>query len=322
MIRASGGNSMELFESGVVAIGFGTAVDLSNLNRDGISKAYSDAHPEASIYKAGGAIGMLHRFASKMKQGDRVVSYDPSTRVYYVGKIVSDYYFQEDESGRSHRRKVDWEDRRISRDDLKPATRNSLGSTLTVFLLNEDTVRDIERVLSGTIAEPTAEDEQEDIEEDKQNLRENARERVKDRIVALDDREMEDLLAALFRAMGFKATVSPVGPDRGVDVIASPDGLGLQDPRIKAEVKHQKNSRMGPQDIRNFIGALRASDRGVYLSTGGFTKEARYEAERANVPVTLLDLDGLARLIEGHYDNFDTDGRMLLPLTRVLWPAD
>ncbi|MGY8691078.1 MAG: restriction endonuclease, partial [Verrucomicrobiales bacterium] len=102
--------------------------------------------------------------------------------------------------------------------------------------------------------------------------------------------------------------MSPVGPDRGVDVIASPDGLGLQDPRIKAEVKHRKNSRMGPQDVRNFIGALRPGDRGVYLSTGGFTREARYEADRANVPVTLLDLDGLARLIEAHYENFDTDG--------------
>ena len=32
------------------------------------------------------------------------------------------------------------------------------------------------------------------------------------------------------------------------------------------------------------LSGLRAGDRGLYVSTGGFTKEARYEADRANVP--------------------------------------
>ena len=170
--------------------------------------------------------------------------------------------------------------------------------------------------------ETEARNKEEDSEESKRSLQENARERVKDKIVRLDDQEMEELLAGLLRAMGFKATVSPVGPDRGVDVIASPDGLGLQEPRIKAEVKHRKNTQIGSQDIRSFIGALRAGDRGIYLSTGGFTREAKYEAERSNIPLTLLDLDGFARLIETHYDNFDTEARTLLPLIKVLWPAD
>ena len=47
--------------------------------------------------------------------------------------------------------------------------------------------------------------------------------------------------------------------------------------------------------MRSFIGGLRAGDRGLYVSTGGFTKEARYEADRANVPIRLLDLDGFVR---------------------------
>lgn len=116
--------------------------------------------------------------------------------------------------------------------------------------------------------------------------------------------------------------MSPIGPDRGVDVMASPDGLGLQEPRIKAEVKHRRNTTIGSQDLRSFIGALRPGDRGIYLSTGGFSKDAKYEADRANIPITLLDLDGFARLIETHYDNFDTEARTLLPLIKVLWPAD
>ena len=57
------------------------------------------------------------------------------------------------------------------------------------------------------------------------------------------------------------------------------------------------------------------------MSTGGFTKEARYEAERSKVPVTLLDLDAAVSTIVTHYDAFDSDGRALLPLVRVYWPA-
>jgi restriction system protein len=132
---------------------------------------------------------------------------------------------------------------------------------------------------------------------------------------------MEHLVAALLRAMGYKARVTPTGPDRGRDVIASPDGLGLQQPRIIAEVKHRPREASGSQQIRGFLGALRSADCGLFVSTGGFTKDARYEAERAAVPITLVDLDDLASLIVENYEGFDTEGRALLPLIRVYWPA-
>jgi restriction system protein len=79
---------------------------------------------------------------------------------------------------------------------------------------------------------------------------------------------------------------------------------------------------LGTTVILMILGGLREGDKGVYLSTGGFSKEAHYEAERANVPVKLLDLDNLAQLIETHYESFDAEGRALLPLTRIYWPAD
>jgi hypothetical protein len=58
------------------------------------------------------------------------------------------------------------------------------------------------------------------------------------------------------------------------------------------------------------------------LSTGGFTKEAKYEGDRSNSPATLIDLDELARLVVTHYDNFDLEGRTLIPLVKVFWPAE
>ena len=132
---------------------------------------------------------------------------------------------------------------------------------------------------------------------------------------------MEHLAAALLRGMGYRTKVSPKGPDRGVDVFASPDGLGLTQPRIKVEVKHRSGS-MGSQAIRSFLGALRDGDSGLFVSTGGFSREARYEAERATVPVTLIDIDDLANLIVTHYEQFDIEGRTLLPLVKIYWPAE
>ncbi|MFR3274542.1 MAG: restriction endonuclease [Collinsella phocaeensis] len=100
----------------------------------------------------------------------------------------------------------------------------------------------------------------------------------------------------------------------------SPDALGLESPRIVAEVKHRKGA-MGAPAVRSFIGGLRAGERGLYVSTGGFTKEARYEADRANVPVRLLDLDSFVRHYVEVYDKTDDEARSILPLTRIWWPA-
>jgi restriction system protein len=156
----------------------------------------------------------------------------------------------------------------------------------------------------------------------KEDKVEQAHEFIKDKLTSLDEDEMEELVASILRAMGYKARRTPKGPDRGVDVKASPDGLDFEEPRIKAEVKHRQRTPMGSQEIRSFIGALREGDRGLYVSTGGFSKDAKYEADRANVPVTLVNLDELAHLVVMHYEKFDSDGRSLVPLTKIYWPAE
>ena len=94
------------------------------------------------------------------------------------------------------------------------------------------------------------------------------------------------------------------------------------EPRIKVEVKHRPNDQMGSQDIRSFLGGLRDGDKALYISSGGFSKEAKYEAERANVPITLINLDELADLITEYYSRFDIDGQALLPLVRIYWPSE
>lgn len=127
-------------------------------------------------------------------------------------------------------------------------------------------------------------------------------------------------MAGMLRAMGYCARVTPKGPDGGRDVIASPDALGLESPRIVAEVKHRKGAMRAPA-VRSFIGGLRAGERGLYVSTGGFSKDARIEAAHATAPVRLLDLDAFVRHYVEVYGKTDDETRSILPLTRIWWPA-
>jgi restriction system protein len=144
---------------------------------------------------------------------------------------------------------------------------------------------------------------------------------IKDRVSRLGHREMEELVAGILRSMGYKTQQTDPGPDRGIDILASPDGFGFESPRIVVEVKHRPNTAMGSQDLRTFLGGRHDQDKGLYVSTGGFTKDARYEADRAKIPLMLMDLDGVVSTLMEHYENADSRVRTLVPLTRVFWPT-
>src|SRR6187549_2245303 len=121
---------------------------------------------------------------------------------------------------------------------------------------------------------------------------------------------MQELVAGILRAMGYHTHVSPEGADRGVDIFASPDGLGLQEPRIFVEVKH-RTQVIGSKEIRAFLGGRKKGDKCLYVSTGGFTKDAHYEAERAEIATTLISLRVLRKLVVEHYEHLDAETRAL-----------
>jgi restriction system protein len=325
MVRAGeGGYLAEEFRKGsFAAIGWNELGDLTGMDsQDGIYERYVATFPGDKPARVGNAAAMVFKFRSVLKPGQKVTTYNPDTRQYLVGTITGDYVYAPDRQYH-HVRSVDWLGT-VDRDSLKAASRNSLGSVLTLFQINEETADDLLNRLNGKAADEAAvvSEEKEELEQLKEDTINRAHELIKDRLLKLDDEEMELLVAAILRAMGYKARVTPKGPDRGVDVIASPDGLGLEEPRIKAEVKHRPKTQMGSQEIRSFLGGLRQGDRALYVSTGGFSKDAGYEADRSNIPITLLTLDDLASLVVTHYENFDMDGKVLIPLTRLYWPVE
>lgn len=325
MIRAGrGGRFFEDFEAGYIAVGWNELGDLTQYpGVEDIREVYIAAYGNAKPSKTHNAVAMIRKFRDEIHKGDTVISYSPERREYLVGEDLGQYQYMP--GGKlvgeyANARAVKWLGA-VSRDALPLSTRNSLGSTLALFTLTDSVIEDLHAALTGAPVVTQEEEGEEDFSDTKDQVISQGHELIKDKILALAPDEMEELIAIVLRAMGYKTKVSPRGPDRGVDVLASPDGLGLTQPRIKVEVKHRSGS-IGSQAIRSFVGVLRAGDNGLYVSTGGFSKEARYEAERATFPITLIDTDDLADLIVAHYENFDLEGRALMPLVRVYWPAE
>ena len=319
MVRAGQqGRLIEEFEKGYVAIGWQEMGDMSGITSlDEMRRAYIRAYPDAKPGRVGNAVAMAFKFVNTFARGDQVISYKREERKYLLGEIDGDYEYRPNIVGDyPHIRKVKWYDE-VDRDVLPSTTRNALGSTLTLFSVSDESWQNFQAALNGEILE-------EDIDTDEaevlDSVRDQSREFIKDRIVKLDPNEFEHFIAGLLRAMGYKTKVMPLGPDRGVDIWASPDGFGFEQPRIAVECKH-RGGAMGAQQIRSFLGGRHKDDKGLYVSTGGFTKDARYEAERASIPMTLLDLDDLVDSVNEYYEQMDSETRAMLPLVKVYWPA-
>ncbi len=329
MVRSDGGQYAEEFvEQGLVAISWKEVGPLTGEpSREAVINLVKKTWPGFKRMKAVVSGSQLYKMASVMKAGDGVISYDPSKRVYHIGKITGEYKFDpQAEENMAHRRAVTW-GALIERDKLSVPTKNSLGSTLTIFEVPEKAEHEIADLLAGRVDKIEVPEEYavNEAEVDTHNLMDDskarAKEFIKDKIFDLDWEEMQRLVAGVLRAMGYKTRISPQGADRGKDIVASPDGLGLEQPRIVVEVKHRRNQQMGSPEIRSFLGGRHKDDRGLYVSTGGFSKDAKYEADRASIPLTLMDIDDFVDLVIENYEEMDLEARALLPLTKIYWPS-
>ncbi len=111
--------------------------------------------------------------------------------------------------------------------------------------------------------------------------------------------------------------VSPPGKDGGIDILAQPDVLGTRPPRIKVQVKRQKDA-VSVDGLRSFMALLGDSDVGLFVCTGGFTKDAATEARtQEKRRITLIGLDTLFDLWVEHYGKLTDQARRRLPLRPI-----
>lgn len=337
MVRAGNGSYLieEFIDNEIVAIGWNDLGRLQkNLTYEELKEKLTNTYSDWSKGHIAQSAGQIWRFFNEFEKGDKVITYDSNRREYYFGEIKSIYSYSEDYDFH-HFRKVDWNDHPIDRDLLSVESRNSLGSVLTIFQVTSDIWHEIITNHPGYLTDEEVEEleemnriAQEDVKEQqllemKNGAINRSSEFIRDIVIKLSSEELELFVAGILRAMGYKTRMTPRTHDLGSDIFASKDGLEMTDPVIKVEVKHKSKSKekIGAPEVRSFIGGLRTNVRGIYVSSTGFTKEANYEAERANFQITLLDMTRLIDLITEYYEDMDIETKALVPLKKIYWPV-
>ena len=315
---------------GLVAIGGGRGGPVGpNDSDEDLRRRFEEAYPEDKPRTRASWVAQVKRFVREVEVGDTVVTYDPETRQYHVGQVgtVATIRTRIVDNSERHEyvREVKWEGT-VSRDDLSTTTRNSLGAISTLFNPSDSASHEMLQLFNGedqtsqSVKGIRPQSDETDSSLILQEYIDKSDEFIADQIAKLDWDQLQELVAGIVRAMGYRTKVSKRGPDRGVDVFASPDGLGLEEPRIFIEVKHREGA-IGAQGIRSFLGGRRDGDRCLYVSTGGFSREARYEAERSQIPLTLIAMPELRELFVDYYESLDSEIRALVPLRKVYWPV-
>ncbi len=112
----------------------------------------------------------------------------------------------------------------------------------------------------------------------------------------------ERMVVELLLRMGYGGTREDAGQvvgksgDGGIDGIIKEDRLGLDVIYIQAK---RWEADVGSSEIRNFIGALSVNkaNKGVFITTSGFNKNARSTASNVTSKIVLIDGPMLAELM-------------------------
>ncbi|NWG25623.1 MAG: Mrr restriction system protein [Pseudorhodoplanes sp.] len=155
-----------------------------------------------------------------------------------------------------------------------------------------------------------------------EDAKEKAREEIDGYLDTLGPYEFQELVAALLEAMGYATnTIAARGPDGGTDILAYTDPIGARTPHIRVQVKH-RNQAAAREEIAALRGIIRADrEIGLFVSSGGFTRDARREAGSGSVHIELVDLDRFLELWLQYYDKLKETARAKLRLEPVYFLA-
>ena len=314
----------------LIAIGWRYLGDIRKYgaDREKIKVALSEKDPYYRNKKGAvpGAAGMLYRFAFEVQIGDYVVFPSKFNRKINIGKVIGEYAFVGEEDikveddvgpGRfAHMRKVEWLSQ-LPRTVFTQGALYEAGAAQTFFSIKNyadeylSALEDPPKQVLGDL---------EDNDEEIEASAEATKERTKDYVLKELSRHyrgyaLEDFIAALLKAMGYKVEQSPKGGDRGKDIIAYKDDLP---PRILVQVKSSDDNTR-ETELQAFRGTLLDGDYGFFVSLADYSKNAK-DFLKNNRKISAVTGSELVDLILKYYDSLDQEFKVHIPLERVFIP--
>lgn len=303
-------------QGGLIAIGWKKLGDISSIasDREALKSRYVQAYPEAKKGSIGGCVGILSRFAYEAQIGDYVVFPSKSDRMINIGIIESDYFFDGSALEYTQQRKVKWL-KSLPRMAFSQGALYEIGSFMSFFSVKNYADEFLAALDKGFKKGTLGEDESvgataEDIIESTKDfiLKELSRQ--------LKGYDLEEFVADLLRAMGYRTTVSPHGGDSGIDITAYKDELP---PRILVQVKSQ-DSDVKESTIQSLKGAMREGDYGLFVTLSNYTKNAMKYLESTPI-IRGINGGELVELILKYYDQLSERYQKMIPLKMVYIPV-
>lgn len=304
----------------VIAIGWKEIGNLSKIKaeRDAFKEKYAQVYPEAKKGSIANGAGMLYRFVCEVQIGDYVVFPSKNDRKINIGIVEGNYEYNPDAVEYVQQHKVKWL-KHLPRTAFSQGALYEVGSAMSFFSIKNYS----DEYLSALEKNFQKEDISNDSEEDESvgATADEIIESTKDFILKelsknLKGYDLEQFVANLLNAMGYRTSVSAHGGDSGIDITAYKDELP---PRILVQVKSQDGD-IKESTIQSLKGAMREGDYGLFVTLSNYTKNAQKYLE--NTPI-IRGINGteLVDLILKYYEDLSEKYRKMIPLKMVYIPV-
>jgi restriction system protein len=316
-----GGDNNELApqvkSKGAIAIGWDVVGDVGDVpSRDELRRRLEDASPGAG---SPNAVGQLFRFVREIQQGDFVLTPEKATSTIHISRCTGAYRHDPTVYGEAyaHVRPLQFL-KTVPRSVFPQTVRNTLGSVLTVFRA-DIALPYVESELGQAPSISSLSDAPTDLSLWADEVDGQARGQVLEAMDNIDHHDFQVFVAGLLVGLGYRAQVGAKGKDGGVDILAYRDVFGLESPRIKVQVKNQKGTA-GIADVGYLNGVLGQGESGLFVCTGGFSKDAEAAPFVRSGRVALVDGTRLLELVVESYERLPVSASALLPLRKIYVP--
>ena len=300
----------------VIAVGWKEMGDLSTIapDRESFREKYAVAYPDSKKGSISTSSGMLYRFVHEMQLGDYVVFPSKTDRMVNIGVVDGDYQYVPDAVEYKQQRRVKWI-KHLPRTSFSQGALYEIGSFMSLFTVKNYADEFLAALDKGFKKELPVEDESvgataEEIVESTKDfiLKEISRQ--------LKGYDLEEFVADLLQAMGYRTTVSPHGGDNGIDITAYKDELP---PRILVQVKSQDGD-IKETTIQSLKGAMREGDYGLFVTLSNYTKNAKKYLESTPI-IRGINGTELVELVLKYYGQLSEKYQKMIPLKMVYIPV-
>ena len=243
--------------------------------------------------------------------------------VIHFGEIIGDYEFlPQNDNPYYHFRRINWFACDVPRTCFDQDILYSFGAFMTICRIKqEDRVKaTVNAFRQGKKVTPAVSSQPQDDEGDKGRDIEN--EALSDitnlMIQKTKGHGLAKIVDAILRAKGFTTYVSPAGPDKGVDILASSGILGFGSPKICVQVK----SADAPVDrtVLDQLGGVMKNfnaEYGLLVSWSGFKSSVINETAKQFFEIRLWTHKEIIEEFLKYYDQMDDDIKELIPLKKI-----